>query len=98
MLRLIRDPSSEGQAAIDGRTAALLGFVRGVGRGLLETHIGALAARGVARLFLEVDEQNTAATKLYRGLSFETVGKRPAYYRKQDGTFATALVMRLDLN
>ena len=120
MLRLIREPSSEGQAAVDGRTGALVGFVlsrvaadeaeilsiavspkergRGIGRGLLDTHIGALAVRGVAHLFLEVDEQNTAATRLYRGLSFEAVGKRPAYYRKPDGSFATALVMRLDLN
>lgn len=120
MLRLIRDSNSEGQAAVDGRTSALIGFVlsrvaadeaeilsiavqpaergRGVGRRVLEAHIGVLAARGVARLFLEVDEQNTAATRLYRNLSFEAVGKRPAYYRKPDGSSATALIMRLDLD
>ena len=69
----------------------------GIGRTLLSTHLSRLSARGVARLFLEVDMDNAPARALYAGCGFRQVGERKAYYRKSDSAPANALVMRLDL-
>jgi ribosomal-protein-alanine N-acetyltransferase len=69
----------------------------GHGRRLLESHLEALARRGVARLFLEVDEGNAAARALYRRFGFREVGVREGYYRKPDGGAARALILRRDL-
>lgn len=69
----------------------------GLGQALLCAHLAQLAARGTARLFLEVEEGNVPAIGLYHRLGFETVGRREGYYPKPDGSRATALVMRRDL-
>lgn len=69
----------------------------GLGQMLLRAHLAQLAARGIARLFLEVEEGNGPAIALYRRLGFETVGRREGYYPKPDGNRAAALVMRRDL-
>jgi ribosomal-protein-alanine N-acetyltransferase len=69
----------------------------GLGQTLLSAHLAQLAARGTARLFLEVEEGNVAAIRLYNRLGFETVGRREGYYPNPDGTRAAALVMRRDL-
>lgn len=69
----------------------------GLGQALLCAHMAQLAARGTARLFLEVEEGNAPATGLYQQLGFETVGRREGYYPKPDGSRAAALVMRRDL-
>ncbi|CAN7580404.1 GNAT family N-acetyltransferase [Bosea sp. LjRoot90] len=69
----------------------------GLGQALLAAHLAQLAARGAARLFLEVEEGNAPAIALYRRLGFETVGRREGYYPKPDGSRAAALVMRRDL-
>ena len=42
--------------------------------------------------FLEVRESNTAARRLYKGLGFEAVGERPAYYENPP---ETGIVMRI---
>jgi|SRR6476469_8264740 ribosomal-protein-alanine N-acetyltransferase len=65
---------------------------------LLRAHLGRLAAQGVRTLFLEVDEDNAPARRLYDRLGFTEVGRRVGYYRRPDGTQATALVMRLPLD
>lgn len=70
---------------------------RGLGRRLLDLHLRWLAARGVRVIFLEVDEHNTAALRLYRGCGFHEVGQRPNYYRHSGGTAAAARVLRRDL-
>ncbi len=67
-----------------------------IGATLLSTHLRRLAARGVARLFLEVDAENVAARALYGSRGFYQVAERKAYYRKGDLPPASALVMRLD--
>jgi [ribosomal protein S18]-alanine N-acetyltransferase len=67
---------------------------RGHGALLLRTHLGRLAARGVATLFLEVAEDNLSALALYRRAGFEEVGRRTGYYRREGRPPATALVMR----
>lgn len=69
----------------------------GLGQTLLCAHMAQLAARGGARLFLEVEEGNAPAIGLYQRLGFETVGRREGYYPKPDGSRAAALVMRRDL-
>jgi ribosomal-protein-alanine N-acetyltransferase len=64
---------------------------------LLSKHLGRLAAGGVSRVFLEVDEGNAAARKLYARAGFSEVGRRAGYYRKPEGS-AAALVLGRDLN
>ena len=70
---------------------------RGIGRRLMEGALRELYARRIERLFLEVDEGNAPAIRLYERLGFKTVGRRDAYYEKLGGR-ATALTMRLDLS
>lgn len=69
----------------------------GLGRALLQDHMGRVAGLGVRRLFLEVDEGNAPARALYAGSGFAEVGRRDAYYRREDGSAATALVLACDL-
>ncbi|TCR68902.1 ribosomal-protein-alanine N-acetyltransferase [Bosea sp. BK604] len=69
----------------------------GLGRALLGAHLGQLAARGVTQVFLEVEDGNAAADRLYRHFGFREVGRRKGYYPKPDGSKATAVTMRLDL-
>jgi ribosomal-protein-alanine N-acetyltransferase len=53
---------------------------RGVGHGLVETALGALAADGVRDVYLEVRVSNAAARQLYRRAGFLEAGRRPGYY------------------
>jgi ribosomal-protein-alanine N-acetyltransferase len=66
---------------------------RGLARPLLELHLRRLAGLGTRALFLEVDEHNTPARRLYDRAGFFEVGRRQGYY----GSGATALVLRRDL-
>ncbi|GGE29026.1 ribosomal-protein-alanine acetyltransferase [Agaricicola taiwanensis] len=66
---------------------------RGGGHALLAAHLNALAGRGVARVFLEVDEENTSANILYARFGFREVGRREAYYARADGTKGAARVL-----
>jgi [ribosomal protein S18]-alanine N-acetyltransferase len=70
---------------------------RGVGRALLDRHLRRLAGLGVRAVFLEVDEANKAGLRLYRRAGFRDVGRRPAYYPRDDRATAAALVLRRDL-
>ncbi|MFO1160852.1 MAG: ribosomal protein S18-alanine N-acetyltransferase [Reyranellaceae bacterium] len=71
---------------------------RGAGRRLLAATVAQLRAAGAIALFLEVAVDNRAARQLYEAAGFQTIGVRPAYYRRSDGGAADALVMRLTLN
>lgn len=66
---------------------------RALARPLLDLHLRRLAGLGVRSVFLEVDQQNTPACRLYGRAGFHEVGRRQAYY--QSG--AAALVLRRDL-
>jgi ribosomal-protein-alanine N-acetyltransferase len=68
----------------------------GLARKMLGVHLRRLAAYGVAAVFLEVDERNVAARRLYAGFGFTEVGRRESYYAAADGA-AAALVLRLEL-
>lgn len=70
---------------------------RGIARGLLTLHLGRLAGFGARAVFLEVDENNAPAIRLYRRAGFQEVGRRPNYYASNSGPAATALVLRRDL-
>ena len=71
---------------------------RGLSRDLLHIHLGHLAGRGVRTVFLEVEENNQPARRLYERAGFATVGRRERYYREAGGAELTALVMRRDLS
>ena len=67
---------------------------RGIATSMLARGIAGLGVERVRSLFLEVEAENSPALKLYRHFGFEEVGRRPAYYRKADGSTAEAIVMR----
>jgi ribosomal-protein-alanine N-acetyltransferase len=69
---------------------------RAVAGMLLRHHLGRLAAFAVRSVFLEVDEGNASALRLYRRAGFVEVGRRSGYYPNA-GLPATALVLRRDL-
>lgn len=70
---------------------------RGLAGRLLARHLGRIAARGVRKIFLEVDEGNAPALRLYSRAGFEQVGRRPGYYANSEGN-ASALVLRRNLD
>lgn len=71
---------------------------RGLSREILLTHLGHLAGRGVATVFLEVEENNQPARRLYNRTGFQVVGRRERYYRQPNGEQLNALIMRRDLS
>ena len=71
---------------------------RGLSRDLLLTHLGHLAGRGVRHIFLEVEENNQPARRLYERAGFSVVGRRERYYKQPGGEELNALLMRRDLS
>jgi ribosomal-protein-alanine N-acetyltransferase len=71
---------------------------RGLSRDFLITHLGHLAGRGVRTIFLEVEENNAPARRLYERTGFAVVGRRERYYRGAGGEQLNALLMRRDLS
>ena len=71
---------------------------RGLSRDLFLTHLGHLAGRGVRSIFLEVEENNQPARRLYQWAGFAVVGRRERYYKEAGGVELNALVMRRDLS
>lgn len=70
---------------------------QGLARKLLDVHLRRLVGYGITALFLEVDERNVPARRLYAGLGFVAVGRRDSYYAKPDRDAGAALVLRRDL-
>ncbi|MGH7246495.1 MAG: GNAT family N-acetyltransferase [Pseudomonadota bacterium] len=66
---------------------------RGLSRLLLDCHLRHLAGLGTRAVFLEVDERNAPACRLYTGAGFHEVGRRHGYY----DAGAAALTLRRDL-
>jgi ribosomal-protein-alanine N-acetyltransferase len=71
---------------------------RGLSRDLLLTHLGHLAGHGVRTIFLEVEENNQPARRLYERAGFSVVGRRERYYQQPGGEQMNALLMRRDLS
>lgn len=84
---LLRQVMDEAELLTIGVREAARG--QGIGHQLLEKAVERLIAAGVARLFLEVEENNIAARQLYDRLEFRQVGERQDYY----GPGRTALVL-----
>lgn len=70
----------------------------GLGRTLLDLHLRRLAGLGVRTIFLEVDENNAPARRLYDRAGFRQVGRRQGYYAGEGPDAAAALVLRRDLD
>jgi [ribosomal protein S18]-alanine N-acetyltransferase len=70
---------------------------KGLGGALMRAAFDDLMRSPAKALFLEVEEGNGPALRLYRGFGFDEVGRRQGYYPRPDGGAATALVMRRNL-
>jgi ribosomal-protein-alanine N-acetyltransferase len=70
---------------------------RGIAGKLMGVHMRRLATYGVTSVFLEVDERNLPARRLYAGFAYREVGRRQSYYAAGDRQAGTALVLRRDL-
>jgi ribosomal-protein-alanine N-acetyltransferase len=86
-----------GEAEILSVAVAASRRSRGLGRKLLDLHLRRLAGLGATAVFLEVDEDNAPARRLYARAGFRDVGRRPAYYARGAQPPANALVLRRDL-
>ncbi len=86
-----------GEAEILSVAVASARRKRGLARALLNLHLGRLAGLGAQTVFLEVDEDNTAARRLYGRAGFREVGRRPGYYPRGGTKASAALVLRRDL-
>jgi ribosomal-protein-alanine N-acetyltransferase len=67
---------------------------RGVASALLDLHLRRLAGLLVRSVFLEVDETNTPARRLYTRAGFEQVGRRAGYYQRGPNDASAALILR----
>jgi ribosomal-protein-alanine N-acetyltransferase len=93
MSRLVEDEAEILSVAVAARSQG-----RGFARALLTLHLRRLAGLGARAVFLEVDEHNSAAIKLYDRAGFREVARRPNYYQSGgDRKPAAALVLRRDL-
>lgn len=68
---------------------------RGLAQRLLDLNLRRLAGLGARTVFLEVDEGNVPARRLYRRAGFRDVGRREGYYPAGQG--GAALILRRDL-
>jgi len=71
---------------------------KGVASSLMKAMFADLFTSPAQKIFLEVEEENLSALKLYNKFGFEIIGNRQAYYEKAQGEKANALVMALTLD
>ncbi len=93
MLRLLEDEAELLTIVVDPKWRG-----KGVGAALLRATMDDLLMTPVTRMFLEVETDNQPAIALYKAFGFAEIGQRKGYYAKPDGTAATALVMRCQLD
>jgi ribosomal-protein-alanine N-acetyltransferase len=92
MSRLVEDEAEILSVAVAGAKRG-----RGVARNLLNLHLRRLAGLGARTVFLEVDEHNKSAIRLYDHAGFHEISRRPNYYPSAGGKAAAALMLRRDL-
>lgn len=88
--RMVMDEAEILSVAVAARSRS-----RGLARRLLDLHLRRLAGLGTRSVFLEVEEGNEPALRLYRRAGFQKVGRREGYYQESRG--AAALILRRDL-
>jgi ribosomal-protein-alanine N-acetyltransferase len=88
--RLVQDEAEILSVAVAGSERG-----KGLAGQLLTLNLRRLAGLGARTVFLEVDEGNTPALRLYRRAGFRQIGRRPGYYPSSEN--AAALVLRRDL-
>ncbi|MEN8896614.1 MAG: GNAT family N-acetyltransferase [Yoonia sp.] len=98
---LLGDPKSFILGRVIGNEAEVLTLAthpdfqrQGLGRSTLTEFLIEIRGLGVASIFLEVADTNTAAKSLYQNEGFEHVGHRPRYYVTTSGTKIGADVLR----
>ncbi len=64
----------------------------GIGKELLSSFIRECRFKGAKEVFLEVEENNSVARKLYSSFGFKEIGVRKKYYGERD-----ALIYKLNL-
>ena len=92
MSRLAADEAEILSVAVGGARRG-----RGLARDLLNLHLRRLAGLGARAVFLEVDENNAPAARLYARAGFREVSRRANYYPDAAGKASAALVLRRDL-
>jgi ribosomal-protein-alanine N-acetyltransferase len=92
MSRLVEDEAEILSIAVVGARQR-----RGLARKLLSLHMQRLAAFSARIVFLEVDEHNKPAMRLYDRAGFHEISRRPNYYPVAGAKPAAALVLRRDL-
>jgi len=92
MSRLVEDEAEILSIAVAGAWRG-----RGLSHRLLTLHLRRLAGLGACTVFLEVDENNKPAIRLYDRAGFHEISKRPNYYPVAGGKAAAALVLRRNL-
>ena len=92
MSRRIEDEAEILSVAVAGNRRG-----RGLARELLTLHLRRLAGLGARIVFLEVDENNAPAIRLYNRAGFYEISRRPNYYTAPGAKPAAALVLRRDL-
>jgi ribosomal-protein-alanine N-acetyltransferase len=90
--RIAADEAEILSVAVDARWRG-----RGLARALLGLHLRRLAGLEIKAVFLEVEEANVAAQRLYGRAGFREVGRRDRYYSGARAAPAAALVLRRDL-
>jgi len=97
LVGFIMSRTIEGEAEILSVAVAAARRNRGLARQLLNLHLRRLAALGTRTIFLEVDEGNVPARRLYQRAGFNAVGRRQGYYPSRSGQASAALVLRCEL-
>jgi ribosomal-protein-alanine N-acetyltransferase len=92
MSRLVEDEAEILSVAVAARAQG-----RGLAGKLLTLNLRRLAGLGARTVFLEVDEYNEPALRLYDRAGFREVARRPNYYQSAGGKPAAALILRRDL-
>jgi [ribosomal protein S18]-alanine N-acetyltransferase len=92
MSRLVEDEAEILSIAVAGSRQR-----RGLAAKLLNMHLRRLAAFNARTVFLEVDEHNRPAMRLYDRAGFHEISRRPNYYPTAGAKPAAALVLRRDL-
>jgi ribosomal-protein-alanine N-acetyltransferase len=86
-----------GEAEILSVAVAASAQGRGLAWAMLHLHLRRLAGLGIQTVFLEVDEDNFPACRLYDKAGFHEVGRRQGYFRDGASPVSAARVLRRDL-